>query len=729
MTAPIDFGAVIASHSACGVKLDYAELDFMQVRDGKVVMFDAYAVAHKYAPLDIECGVICFPFFMTCRTDDGERVAYGGLRFSDEPAAEFTPIIGTNDFGRLAVDADAAAVPVSSGVCCFSDAEAYDAYAAHLKDAVHPLSGLIVLNGMTHETVELFGNKYAVMSTGWGDGRYKCYKGKGKSGNVVAVIVDFGLIEYPAAAGDEMADIEIDTDDVFVYDPDKSESENNVARWTQELSAETDNAARLNAYSRRGYAYHSLNNTDAALADYNSAIELCKKVKDRPTLLRAWSVYDNAAEIYVQRSDYESAIALMESALAVGDNFYTGAYLRLIDLYQLTKRTDRAVEVAEKLLKKRPDDPVACMKYAEACVAAMDYARAAETYGRLATHFRLYENLFDEAACFIELGELGKADEALERHPSKEYNEQYWYYKAYIAYKKRRYSDALEKAEKAHGIDAEYMPALYLLIDIHSIMQSYHAVARYAEAYKKLRPDKEYGYCVCAEAHMILGNYSECFKNYEYLYSAIKPDDKYAALAAITAARTGDNGRKNKLLKILRRKHSEYYAGAVYAVYTTMSRHKRYPELSKVVYKLGADDDFLLQLAVYLAGNDGVLPATYILDLMFKRNSLSFEIVAQQVRIAVRLGDKKLFDELFSYYVEHYAGDVTDADKALIAERFESVGSMRRVDWNALRSNVAPQLSEPRLRLNESKRGAVTSDSPQDPDASKATKDKGHTTK
>ncbi len=667
----------------------------MQLRGGKVVLFDAYAVAHEYAPLDIECGVICFPFFMTCMTDDGERVAYGGLRFSDEPATEFSPIIAARDFSRLAVDADAAATPIPSGVCCFSDLEAYETYRAHIKDAVHPLAGVIVLNGMTHETVELFGDKYAVLSAGWGDGAYKCYKGVDKNGRLAAVIVDFGLIEYPTEQSGETVDIEIDEKDIFVYDPAKSESENNVLRWTHELASATDSKAKLNAYSRRGYAYHSLNNIEAALSDYKAAIELCKTVKDRAALLRAWSVYDNAAEIYAQRSDYDSAIELMTSALAVGDNFYTGAYLRLIDLYLLTKHTDKAVETAEALQNKRPEDPVACMKYAEVCVASMDYARAASTYIRLADHFKLYENLFDAAACFIELGELDSADIALERHPSKEYNEQYWYYKAYIDYKKRRYSDALVNAEKSYGIDGEYMPALYLLIDIHSIMQSYHAVARYAESYKKLRPDNEYGYCVAAEAHMILGNYSECSRNYGYLFEAIKHDDKYAALAAITAARTGDSGRKNKYLKILRRKRSEYYAGAVYAVYVTTSYKKRYPELSKVVYKFRTDDDFLLQLAVYLAGNDCVLPATYILDLLFKRNSMSFEIVAQQVRTAVRLGDKKLFDKLFSYYLVHYAGDVTESDKALIAKRFESVGNKRRVEWRVFRTDGLPSIPAP----------------------------------
>lgn len=680
LTAPIDFGAVISTCEANGVKLKKNELDFMIVDGGQIVMFDAYAATHKYKPLNVQCGVICFPFYMTCMTDDGERVAYFGLRFTDDKPIDFLPIIDDVAMLRLTVDPDAAAVPIPSGVCCFSDVKSYEKYRANISDEEHPLSGTIVLNGMTHQIVETLGCKYAVSSTGWGDGVFRPYKGVDVNGRLACIIVDFGIIEMPSADDKDTVDVEVESKESFVYDPKKSESQNNVDRWTLEISNARNNVDLLNAYSRRGYAYHSMGNVDAALVDYISAIKICKKVDDRQVLLRAWSVYDNAAGIYVNRSDYDSAIELMNDALAVRDNLYTGAFVRLIDLYLLTKRTDKAQELALRLLAKRSDNTVAVMKYAETCVAAMDFRNAAETYSTLANKFKLYENLFDEAACLIELGELDKADLALEDYPYKEYNEQYWYYKAYVDFKKRRYSDALKKAEKAHEIDCEYMPALYLLIDIHSIMQSYHAVASYAEEYKRIRPDNEYGYCVCAEAQLLLGNYSECSRNYAYLYEYIKPDEKYAALAAITAEKIGDIGRKKKLLKTLRRKKSPYYSGVLCATYMTSPKNRRNAALSKVVYKLRADGDFLLQLAAYFIKNDCILPATYILDILFTRNKYSFEIVAQQIRAAVRLGDKKLYDRLFAFYVENYAADITDEDKKLLAQRFEGIGKMKGAD-------------------------------------------------
>ncbi len=672
LSAPIDFGAMIKTRRSCGVALDCEEYPFMQI-DGNIVVFDAYSAAHRYAPLEITSGVIAFPFRLSCETDSGERVAYCGLRFSETPAAEWKPVIPNATKARLAVDGDAAAIPISSGVCCISSVEGYEEYRSHLKDEVHPLSGQIVLDGQIHTEVELFGHKYAVFSTGWGDGRYKCYAGYTVDGNVAAIIIDFGMIEYPAPENDACVDVEVEGDEMYFADPDKSEPQNNIDRWTSALAAAKTPTSRFTAYSRRGYAYHSIGDSENALSDYVRAVEECKNISDRNVLLRAWSVYDNAADIYIRKSDYESAISLMTTALGVGDYFYAGAFVRLIDLYMLTKRADKAMEIAEKMLIARRSDPVANMKYAEVCVSEMKYAKAAQTYKRLVEEFKLYDNIFDEASCLIELGDLDGAFGVLEQYPSKEYNEQYWYYKAYIDFKKRRYTDALKNAERSHDLDEEYMPALYLLIDIHSIMQEYHAVALYAEKYKKLRPDKEYGYSVCAEAHLILGNFSESSKNYWYLYEKINKTDKYAALAAVTSARMGDNKRKKKLVKILRKKRSDYYGGVIYALYVTKYR-KRGIALSKVVYNLKADDDFLLQLAVYFSGTGNVLPATHILDILFKRNNGSFEIAAQQVRTAVRLGDEKLFSKLFGYYIERYAGSVSEHDKQLIAERFRRGG-------------------------------------------------------
>lgn len=693
MTAPIDFGDVLQTHTACGVRLSYAEYGFMQFSSNKIVMFDAYSTAHKYEPFDSEFGVVAFPFYFGCMTDEGERVVYCGLRFGEEKIDSWKPMGLADVLGKIAVDPDAASVPISSGVCCIADETAYELFRAHLKDEIHPLSGQIVLDGQTHTAIELYGKKYAVFSTGWGDGKYRCYAGLTKDGRAMMLLVDFGMIDYPPPSS-ELVDVEIETSpsDLYVYDPTKSERENNIARLTQIIETETDTVKRMHAYSRRGYAYHSMNNIDAALGDYLAAVGECKSITQRGELLRAWSVYDNAAEIFCARSDYESAIKLMNDALDVGDNFYAGAYVRLIDLYQLTKRTDKARETAERMLEARPGDPVANMKYAECCVSAMDYAAAAEAYERLASKFKLYENLFDEASCFIELGDYGKADAVLESHPAKEYYEQYWYYKAYIDYKQRRFTDALIKAQRSYGIDGEYMPALYLLIDIESVLQEYHAVARYAEEYIRLRPDKEYGYSVCGEAQLILGNFSESLRNYRYLYEKVKRDDKYAALAAMLAAKTGDKKACSIMLRLLKRRHSTYYNGAALAI--NVIKHRPYAvELEKAVDTAEADSDFMLQLAVYLTETNNVLPATRVLEALCKSDDPPYEIVAQQIRLAEKIDDKKHFKRFLDYYIDKYIGKIPEMDRHIIARRF--IRDRAHARWLDMFADGAPIAKTP----------------------------------
>ena len=670
ITAPVDFGKIIAEKSACGVNLSYTEYDFLQLDSGKIVMFDGYSGVHKYAPFNVECGMIAFPFFCGCMTDSGERVAYAGLRFSEDKAVEWKPLIDKSALIRLATQQQAGGIPVPSGVCCFSDEQGYELYFSHIRDEVQPLAGMIVLDGQTHAVVNLYGKRYAVFSAGWGDGRYNCYAGYSKAGKVTAVIADFGMIDY-GKRDDTPVDVEVETDDenLFVYDPNKSEAENNIERWTMVIENASAPEEKLRAYSRRGYAYHYIEDTAHALSDYMAAVECSKNVKGHSEVL-AWSVYDNAAEIFIARSDYESAIKLMTDALDVNDTFYAGAFVRLIDLYQTVKRADKALAIAERMVASRPDDPVSYMKYAECCVSVMDYNAAAEAYDLLVTRFDLYESLFDEASCYIELGENDKAVASLNRHPAKENYEQYWYYLAYIEYKSHRLRKSLEFAEKSYSLDSTYMPALYLLIDIESQLNEYYAVARYAEEYKKLRPDNEFGYSVCAEAHLVLGNFSECARNYCHIYQNIKNDDKYAALAAVACAWVGDKKRSASLLKKLKRKKSPYYAAAMFTVIIRKTPN-RDVIFNPSFYSNGDYDEYLLTLTLFLYKIDDVLHSARLLDLLYKSDNLPFEVVAMQIRLAERIGNKKHFLYFLNYYVDNFiSASATVDERSAIAKSF-----------------------------------------------------------
>lgn len=696
---PVDFGAVTKGGNVCGVELEKTEFDFVQLSGRRLVLFDAYSAAHKYNAFDVDFGIVAFPFYLSCMTDSGERVAYCGMRFDEGEPAEWKLLCDDESLARLQADGDAASVPISSGVCVIADEAAYAEYREHIRDEIHPLSGHIILNGQTHEVISLFGRKYAVFSGGWGGGKYKCFAGYAEDGKPIALIVDFGMIEYPKRT-DEPVEVEIDTGDgeVYVYDPKLSARENDIAKWSNIIEHSKSAVERLHAYSRRGYMHHSSGDENGALADYVAAIAECKRITDKGELARAWSVYDNAAEIYRERSDYQAAIDVMNAALDADNEMYSGAYVRLVDLYLLTKRTDEAREMAERLIKAHGNDPTAHAKYAECAVSAMDYVAAAREYDVLATEFRLYDSLFDEASCLIALGENKRAQTVLERYPAKQYSEKYMYYHAYIAYRERRIFAAIDLAEKAYRIDPEYMPALYLLIDMQSAVQDYRAVARYAEEYIRLRPDNEFGYCVCAEAHLVLGEFSDSARNYRHLYERIKPIDMYAALAAVLYSRMGEKKTGNKLLRMLKRKRSPYHSAALYAIDCVKYR-KRDDALSRMVLKQNCDADFLLRLAVYLTAVGEVLSATRILEGL--ASDPTYEVVAQQIRAAERIGDKKLFDSFLDYYIENFiGGTLTATERMIVTERFLRDPTARE-DWLPKLAVLTEQLEMKRAAMKK----------------------------
>lgn len=696
--APIDLSALFTEGEAAGVKLRYCRLDFLQFDCNKIVLFDPYSAAHRYAQFDCDFTPLGYPFYFGCMTDSGERIAYAGLQFGFERAVRFVPAYtDKRALLRLNDDADAISTPVSSGVCCFADAAAYAEYIKHIKEETHPLSGRIILDGQTREAFNMFGHNYAVFSTGWGDGQFRSYIGLNAEGKPTVLITDFGMIDYPKPpdSGEYVivaADIE---ETEYEYDVKKSEPENNILRWSAVLNSAVDAKSRFTALSRRGYSYHLLGATDKALADYLAAIEECDKLTDRNLLMRAWAVYDNAADLLVKKSEYDKAIDLMRGILSVHDNLYPGAYSRLIDLYLIKKQSDKACEIAELMIKARPNDPVAIMKYAESYVSLPDFERAAKAYGKLAGEFYLFDNLFDQASCLIETGRYDEAETVIERYPAKDSSEQYWYYKGYANYKRKQYLSALEMTRKSHDLDPEYMPALYLLIDLESLLQEYHAVAAYADEYKRLRPDKEYGYSVYAEAQLIMGNFSESAVNYSYLYTDIIDDDKYGALAAIAFVGAGDIKRGMSLLRVLKKKHSAYYSAVLYAIYITKYK-SREAALSKAVYKLKTDEDFLLLLSVYLSAQGFLLPATRILKTL-ANGAPSFEVTAQQIRTAYSLRDVMAFESFLAYYIEQNLGrEVTQNSRDLLAKRFQidyipgnnAIAKARRLRKFAVRSAV-----------------------------------------
>ena len=120
--------------------------------------------------------------------------------------------------------------------------------------------------------------------------------------------------------------------------------------------------------------------------------------------------------------------------------------------------------------------------------------------------------------------------------------------------------------------------------------------------------------------------------------------------------------------------------------------------LKRMVLKPEYDADFLLQLAVFLSATGGVLPATRILEFLSGMDEPTFEVVAQQIRAAERIGDRKLFDSFLSFYLDKFIGGTLAAsERRALSERFMR-DPKRRADWFPQLAVLAEKLEQKRTK-------------------------------
>ena len=110
--------------------------------------------------------------------------------------------------------------------------------------------------------------------------------------------------------------------------------------------------------------------------------------------------------------------------------------------------------------------------------------------------------------------------------------------------------------------------------------------------------------------------------------------------------------------------------GALYCAYISKSREIE-NTLDKIVAQLRGDGEFLLLIAVYLIHTNNIVSASRILGELGKDKSFTNELVAVQIRLADRIGDKKQFFNFLDYYIEHvFAGNIIEDERKQLAERF-----------------------------------------------------------
>lgn len=221
------------------VELMYYEFDEVNLEN--LVMFDGVDYVNTYAPFKERLPKKGRPFCLAVNTEDGERVAFAGVIYSEENADLYKTISERADIYKLAFDKLYATVPITSGICCFASDSVYSDYLFELKSGENPLESVVKNGNNLHM---LLGN-LAVFSCGWGEGSFSAYAGFGLDGDVNKIIVDFGM--FPTVEDEsETFTIEIDVNitDAYEDDPKLSRNENAIAKQTMILSMASDEIGR-----------------------------------------------------------------------------------------------------------------------------------------------------------------------------------------------------------------------------------------------------------------------------------------------------------------------------------------------------------------------------------------------------------------------------------------------------------------------------------------------------
>ena len=568
-----NYADILRTKTYEGYNLGYRELDPIRVKSGQVSFFDAYSKTDAKPFMQQFDYTMATPFaFMAAGVEGSQRIAFAGLRFSKEEPAYFKLALHENsEVIKLLGDREnPIATSVHSGFIGFSDYLAHYDYARFVaRKEDHPLEDVVRFDGDTALNFK-FGSsqKISVFSSGFGDGEYPAYIGYTASGKANVIICDFLLLPSSGAKikvpGTEVFEFDLDIEQFYQNDPALTDDENAIAKWSFVLDNkhEIDALMFYRAHAKRAYAHHNMRNYDKALEDYYVAIALSERLPASDAQkIRAWTLYDNAGLINRQQGNIEEAIRLFERGKAVGDHFYSGAYVNLIELYCIQKEYEHALATADEMVIARPQDPLSYIKRAEIHAAMGNYDRAIDNYDVLIVRFNWDDAILEKTSALAKLGRYDDALQVLGTYiRQNEPNDVYYYTLGYLLLKKERYGEAYENLLLGHEYNTAYLPILKLLIEIEEYMFDHPRLAMWATKYIELAPEEEYGYSVRADAYRILGKYSNSLADYEHVYNKINQDPKYLKNMIVVALASKNPKKAERILKQLKGQKGGWYA-------------------------------------------------------------------------------------------------------------------------------------------------------------------------
>jgi tetratricopeptide (TPR) repeat protein len=649
-----------------GFALSYTELEKIPVASGAVCVFDAYEHAGVKPFLQKFPAGDCTPYALSVQTSLGERIAFAGLKFSDKPAKVWKlALFDEHDVIKLAQESDSVVSAVNSGIVCVGDFVAMREYDALVKSSIddyHVMDMAVSFDGNTAFVYRIGGAPaLGVFSSGWGDGSYPAYIGLDENGSPVNIICDFNMIEYPKPAEKPSKTLsfafDINIEQIYRNDPRLSVDENNIAKWSFviENESEVDNLTLYKAYSRRGNSYHNIGKLEAALADYYKALAIAEQSeKSGDFRTREWTLYDNAGAINKELGNTAEAKRLFEKARSVGDSFYSGAYLNLIDLYAEEKNYEKALSVAAEMVRDRPGDPNAYMKSAELYAALENYEKAIENYDVLIDRFAWQEGILEKVSCLLMMSRYDEALESLEAYAvENKTNEFYYYNLGFLEYKRRNYRRSYESLLKAFEYNSEFLPTVHLLIEIDDLMMNNQMLVKWADKYVELRPQSEFGYNVRAGALLKTRNAAAAVKDIEYIIDNISDAPVYARALVCAHLQNRDFSRAQKAVKRLRRQGvaPDVYNDAAGLVYTAKGKFaKAEKHLTAALDAAETEEHFSDLCALYTACGDRQKAAA-VLERFQNEFPSSDRYIACAAALALKTGDSDRFNSLVNDYV------------------------------------------------------------------------------
>ena len=191
-----------ASHSGKPVDLIAYRLPDMSLPSGRVVASDGFIMDRD--PFTRQVKPLSYPMLLAvAKFDNDERVAFALIQFSQSPVEKWeTAVTESQDLSKLESD-QIYGYGVDSGTGCFCDADAKQIF----NDATDP--DMRFFSRVTREMdksykptrawihISTAKGSAALFSSGFGDGLYASYFGLDEDGNPVALLTDFGIVDWP----------------------------------------------------------------------------------------------------------------------------------------------------------------------------------------------------------------------------------------------------------------------------------------------------------------------------------------------------------------------------------------------------------------------------------------------------------------------------------------------------------------------------------------------------